>query len=217
MGLGTGIFLGCAIIALAILFLKTRETWKWKKIGLVAGALLVILPAFATLSLFLWQQWEDRPQRQTRLWDIALGDSEADVTFKKGKPTVFAGEKADPTRWNYVLNESGETVANVDAGGIVNEAYSIKFVNHRVRFVEKLFGNMPLIKNLGGVGGTSSVEEIVKVLGPPDNISRSPDEARRLYSFARYNVAFAFEKGVMDVEMVYNPALGPVRFDPEAK
>lgn len=216
MSVGTGIFLGAVVIALVALFLKTKDRWRWKRIGLVGGALLVGLPLLAIGWIYASESWERRPRPQQELWNVRLGDSEADVKFKKGKPSNAVGLD-DPTLWVYAMNDAGETLPEVKQDQVVSDVYNVRFKNHRVRYVQKVVGDLPDFPNLGGVTRFSSIDEIIAALGQPSTVSRSTDETERIYSFARYNVGFEFSRGSMSRVALFDPKTGPLRYSKEAK
>lgn len=88
MEVGTGIFLGCVVLGVTYLYVKTREVWNWKKIakrtliGVVGATVACVI--FAILAIAI-DEMPKRPSPVTEINGIALGEKTSDVFFKKGK------------------------------------------------------------------------------------------------------------------------------------
>lgn len=83
MSLGTSIFLSSVVLAIAAIFIATKDRWNWKKLTLwsVGAGCLIALVAYAYTSI------QQRPKKETSFGDIPLGATKADVKFLKGEPT----------------------------------------------------------------------------------------------------------------------------------
>jgi hypothetical protein len=84
MQLGTGIFLGCTILAVTILFIKTREKWNWRKIIMWALGASLSLAILSLTLLMLYGLWLKRLQTATSLGNITIGDKLSDIQFRMG-------------------------------------------------------------------------------------------------------------------------------------
>lgn len=94
MSLGAGIFLSVLVVCLLVLFLQTKDRWRWPKIvvwsvGLIVGLISVCVGGFWTYNTY--QNW---PVRQTEYHNIQLGASKEEVLYLLGQPT---GVYRDPT------------------------------------------------------------------------------------------------------------------------
>jgi hypothetical protein len=218
MSVGTGIFLGAVVVALVVLFINTSNRWNWKRISILGLGILIGLPVLAVCIIYGLQAWNSRPQTQDELWGVRLGDSEADVKFKKGTPTHLDSNGPPSTTWLYPYTEDGKLLPTLHNGDVAAVIYLVKFSpSHKVKFVICAQGDLPTFTHLSGITPTSSLEEIEAALGQPDYVSRLSDETERWYSFNRYHVAFAFKQEQMSEVAVFDPNEGPVRFAAEAK
>jgi hypothetical protein len=222
MSIGIGIFLSSLVIAALVLFLKTKDRWNWKRIILWSATVLVAISVVAGGLVYSYSIWEDRPQKQNEFWGINLGDTKQDVIFKKGIASNVVDDqvidqKSNPDLWTYALNSDGSIISKINEGSTASQLYFVGFRASRVRYVEVVFGDLPNMPNLGGIGSYSTLDDIEKILGQPTYVSRYPDETERYFSFAKYNVAFAFSQGKMKTEAVYDSETGPLKFTEGAK
>ena len=86
MSLGFSIFLSSVVLAMAGIFIATKDRWNWKKIILRSTTAII-------LSALVWYAYStihetirQRPKKETKFWDIPLGSTKADVRFLKGQP-----------------------------------------------------------------------------------------------------------------------------------
>jgi hypothetical protein len=86
MTIGSAVFFGSLIIAVAILYAATKDRWNWKK--LIKRAILIPVVAALIIGILVWIYIEiqDRPFKQTEFDGIKLGDSREEILFKKGNP-----------------------------------------------------------------------------------------------------------------------------------
>lgn len=199
MELGTGIFLSAVFLGTLALFIFTKDRWNWKKIFLWPLGVIVVLGVVGGSIAYLYQQYEDRPQKLTELWGVSLNDSAEDVKFKKGEPTRIL----ENDHWVYRPYET------------IEGDYVVYFKNNRVRSV-MYFGPMHNSPSLHGVGHYDSHQELDAKLGPPSYVSRSKDELRRAYSYEKFNVVVHFAAGNMSALGIYDPTLGPFKFKEES-
>ena len=89
MEIGTGIFLASIVAGLCFIFVKTRDSWPWKKIVLWACG----IPTVFLLCFFGWVYfsgvWQNRLKVVTAIEDISIGQSVSDILFKKGNLKVL--------------------------------------------------------------------------------------------------------------------------------
>ena len=94
MDTGTGLFCGLVILGVIYLYTQTKDRWNWKKIVFSMIGILLILLGIFWLSLWLPKQLTpnagvDKPKLITSSDGISLGDTLADVEFKKGKLKTY--------------------------------------------------------------------------------------------------------------------------------
>src|SRR5207253_4773538 len=87
MSLGLGIFLSSLFLGTIVLFIITRERWRWKRILLGFMGFLAI---FAT-TFYTYIVIQRMPQVQNAAWGISLNTSKSDVKFLKGEPNEKEG------------------------------------------------------------------------------------------------------------------------------
>jgi hypothetical protein len=107
------VFFGFAFLGLIYLYVKTRDTWNWKKIVLwIAGIFTAIVTAFA-ITIFADSFKSIVPETFSKITsydEITLGDKFNDVEFKKGTLKKI-GDK-DSSDDLYVAND--KTALHVD-------------------------------------------------------------------------------------------------------
>ena len=105
MSIGLGVFLGLALISLAIVFVATRERWPWKRIMLGVLVVLVGVPAAGLGALYLWNRMPKPNVPESELWGIRLGMPRKEVVFRKGPPqdsTSFVDSEGEVREvWGY--------------------------------------------------------------------------------------------------------------------
>lgn len=93
MSIGLGIFLGFLMLAVVVLFLKTRESPRWKKFfkWVIYGLIASIVCALGFIAyLYAKVKIDEMPKVQTSLGNVSLGDNLSDVGFKLGNVELLA-------------------------------------------------------------------------------------------------------------------------------
>jgi len=97
MSIGTGLFLGCALVALTLLFTQTKDRWRWKRIA-TWSAVVICFPFLVGLIWFgylaIQTYIRERPRPITKYADVSLGDSLDEVLYAKGYPTTVLVDDA---------------------------------------------------------------------------------------------------------------------------
>lgn len=208
MSLGDGIFLGALFLGLVLLYIATKDRWKWKAIFRRGAFVIVGAIAVIGLGAFAYFKYSNWPEAATGLGGVRIGASPADVKFSKGEPSKIRsitltdpdGKSHDEPLWiyegehtYYVIYFGKGSVTRILAGG------------------DRLY--LPSIK---GVSTYDSIESLISKLGEPSHVSRSKSDLERIYSFAKYNVAFTYSKGEMETVIVGVTQSWPSRFVEEA-
>jgi hypothetical protein len=193
MTIGTGIFLSALFIGFVALVIGTRDKWKWGRIFVRTAIALVLLAGIAGAGFYTYYQLEQRPTKALELAGIRLGDTEADVKFKKGKP---AASKED--RWLY------------DGSDYSNKFWIIVTFDYgkvsQVELSPHESGSVPFLQDIGKY---STVETVIEKFGEPSLTSNSADDASRILSFRKYNLAFEFQKNAVKRIMIFEGLLKP--------
>lgn len=107
MAVGTGIFLGLAILAVVLLYGQTKDRWRWGRIA-IWTAVAIATPVLIFAGWLGYEAFQDhqrtRPQLTTEYADISLGDSMAEVRYAKGVPTDVMEPDADNRLRGWLLN-----------------------------------------------------------------------------------------------------------------
>lgn len=184
MDLGTSIFLSSLTICLTILYLKTNQSWNWKKIikriGIGIGILIVLISIILAVALIVDNK-KSIIVPLTEFSDIKITDSKSDIKFIRGNPT---SKKED--QWEY------------------GESYSI---SHLVIYFED--NKITLIISKGyesmyGIFRGDSYKKVIEKFGEPSNQRTSGDETTRWYFFDKYNIVIGFEKNKVISRGIYD-------------
>lgn len=186
MSLGEGVFLSSLFLGVILLYIFTKDRWKWRKIVYRSVVAIISLTTVLGVGGYTYFWYLARPQRVDSLWDISIGASQADVTFAKGAPTTIEdGQTASP-RWIYKLADIAYIV-DLKNGG-VERIIAIGDSN-----------NLPWIDRISPY---TAPEVVLERLGTPSHVSRTKDELTRAYSFSKYNVAFGYKQGKIEAVAV---------------
>ena len=194
MDIGTGIFLGLVFLGLILLYLKTRQTWKWRR---VVGYPVLAFAIFGGISLAVYgtkSAFDGRVRPVTEFLGIKLTDTQADIKFKKGNPTDI-----EDVVWSYR-----------DEQGSSDTSFSFKEDNKlRIIFYT---GNCSYCNRIFDLGIGTTFDAVIDKLGQPESIDTSEDFLMRLASFEKFNLIFQFAEGKVIGYGMYNPAFGPIKF-----
>lgn len=187
MTVGDGIFGAALIIGLVVLYLGTKDRWRWKRT--VGWLMAAILSASLVISLWAgWEKWNDsRPKVATEMWGISLGAKQSDVLFAKGEPTTRVSDE----RWEYVAASGNSEYAVIVAfdGGQVTEVLSLG---------DRLYMPTP-----DGVSGYESIQQLLARYGEPQETGVSDDGLVRTYRFREHNLLVSFDRtGLVGVGVV---------------
>lgn len=194
MSVGLGIFLGCVFIGAVLLYLRTKQSWNWKKIVVYPVAFILV----AGLATWGWVVYSNRPKPQTTLWGVRLGETINDVRFKKGTP-----------RERDSGSYKGITWIRVTYGADNSTDVRIRFVEDRVQGVTLYSFSSNYIESIGGIYFGNGAERIVEKFGEPPTRMESDDALRRVYAFPRYHVFFGLNQNKVVAMGIYDPN-GPV-------
>ena len=160
MDTGTGLFCGLVILGIIYLYTQTKDRWNWKKIVFsIIGIFLLLLGIF-WLSLWLPKQLTttpavDKPKLITSYDGISLGDTLADVEFKKGKlktyEEVFKKKRVTNTDEIYLIDSTFAVWTDI-GGKVINS-------------IGKLCTTDILTTEINGISCDDSGEKIIARFG----------------------------------------------------
>ena len=206
MDTGTGLFCGLVILGVIYLYTQTKDRWNWKKIVFSMIGILLILLGIFWLSLWLPKQLTpnagvDKPKLITSSDGISLGDTLADVEFKKGKLKTyqdFFKEKRDNYQDElYIIDRTFGV--HTDIGG--------KFITVIVRACD----SGGFTESINGISCDDSGEKIIERFGKdvvvkcavnPD-LNKSP---RRMYDVSKYGVRYQLQQNKVDSFKIFPSA-----------
>jgi hypothetical protein len=216
MSVGTGIFLGLAILATVLLYTQTKDRWRWRSIAkwtalTIATPLVIGSLWFGYTNLENYR--ESRPKRITTYADISLGDTKAEVRYAKGVPTdvlvddppgkfPFPGVRTnislsdipsgkqitDYKYWDYDSAESGR----IDVDFSPESQRVTRVFCYASTLVVRAAPSCPVLL---GISDGVTEEEVLRRLGAPSKseISEGFGTTKTLY-YSQWNVAFYLEK-----------------------
>jgi hypothetical protein len=163
---------------------------------------VALLPVVGVVGWIAYEQYQtSQPVAQSELWGLRIGMSRDDVLFRKGEPAKDSEELGDA--WAYTEGDCW---------------YIVRFKNDSARAIEifPVVGKEYALPDLQGISSHSLPEDIEKKFGPPDAVSVSKDQTRRLFSYTTFGVHFQLVKGHVESVGVFDPKHGPMRFAEEA-
>lgn len=189
MSLATSILLSSIILALAILFVGTKDKWNWSTISKRTGLSFLSLVIIGSLVGFGIYFFSKRPKIMKEYWGLTFNDTLEDVMFKKGKYREISDSESGSKNYTYV---------NEKAGYLILISSSPK----KVIRVMCGAGACPPIQGIN-MGSTSA--ELIEKFGKPSEIKNLDESGlTRRYYFKRYNVQFDLEKDAVDGMSIYN-------------
>ena len=184
------VFFGFVFLGLIYLYVKTRDTWNWKKIALWFGGILIALVLAMVVAIFADSFKKIVPTISTTIstYDgITLGDKLSDVEFKKGKLKKIQDRKPDEDDFYYADSVSGVYVNNTTklVTGIIVDCS--KYVSSK----------------FNGIGCGDSSESIqVKFKGEFSELCQPEDtkvrgDPLRVYDVPKYGVRYVLQKNAV--------------------
>ena len=198
MKLGLSIFLSTVLICSICLYYLSRDRWNWQKIFIWFGLLIAVVMIFLIgngiyktyiekkTSVIKSKSNEEvriellkyfKPQKQTKLYDIELGESQANIKFNKGLPSSVYGK---PEVWNYT--GEGQPI--------------LLFVNKKI---------VAIISNWYFEPSFNKTEEIIMKWGEPQMKIIYDNGLRKLFLYSNYNMLYTFMKNKVIYEGIYLP------------
>lgn len=209
MDTGTGLFSGLVILGIIYLYTQTKDRWNWKKIVFSIIGICLLLLGFFLASLWWPKQLTpiaetDKPKLITSYDGISLGDTLADVEFKKGKVKTYAEIFPKDKR----ISDSNELY-------LVNKTFGFytDIKGNTVTGIIKTCGDATnLTTNINGIYCSDSGETIierfkkdvvVKCKVNPDK-SESPT---RSYDVSKYGIEYLLSKNSVEAFKVFPPSI----------
>ncbi|KRB14564.1 hypothetical protein [Rhizobacter sp. Root16D2] len=202
MTLGTGLFLSALVLAVVILYVATKDRWKWRKLVKWGVGVPLALLIVSALGTWAYVMFNDRPKVQTSFWDIPLTATRSDVKFLKGEDQNKSASK-DPDVWIYHVSEN-------------KAVYMVRFNGDKIRFIQFFSVDGAIGEPwLQGLSKGSTMEAVIETLGQPSYTAASQDGLERLLSYEKYQTFFRVERGRVVTYGVYDPKHGPMDYPTE--
>ena len=194
MDTGTGLFCGLVILGIIYLYTQTKDRWNWKKIVFsIIGILLLLIGIF--LASLWWPKQltpiaeTDKPKLITSYDGISLGDTLADVEFKKGKVKTYE-ELAREKR----ISDSDELYLIDKTFGFYTDIKG-NTVTGIVKTCSDATNNLITGININGIycgdSGETIIERFGKDVAVKCEVNPDPKESpRRSYDVSKYGVKY---------------------------
>jgi hypothetical protein len=184
---GTGIFLSSLFLGFIGLYIKTKDQWKWKRIGAWIAGTVVFVSSVSALILYSGNIRNEvvlllPAHAETGLWGVELGISEDDLFFLKGSPKSTSDGHKD-TLWTKWHNYEGGYRVATNAEGTVG----------LVIFKEARWAD----DGIQGIRIGDSLEVLIDKFGEPSTITKNKggDASKwRRYDYPNFGISFVLAK-----------------------
>lgn len=190
--LGTGIFLSAVILSVVALYALTRDRISWLKALRRTLLVLIVLGSVGGGAYYAWDEYQSRPRQLEGLWGIRIGDSEADVVFRKGAPKVTCVNPADP-EWKAAWYEKG------DYDPVIRISYQAAKVFKLLAYHDLWDVDLPSGMEL--YQGASS-EAVIEHWGKPDSVEMRNENKSRVLSWPRFGIQLGFTENKLNYIVV---------------
>ena len=184
MTVGEGILWSTVLVLsfTSIVLLTKHKRWRtfWK-----AVALFLILGSVVGVVIWLYLQYQDRPQVMASLNGINLGMSEVEITLAKGEPDQIS--ELDPL-------DDGFRKFLLYKGSLNDYTYAILRGPEGAMSVTAICDKGGYGKVLG-FGDYTSEKRLVEKLGAPASTSINKEGTEKLLTYPQWNAAFEIAKG----------------------
>lgn len=207
MSIGDGIFLSAILFSIVGLYAATKDRWNWKLIAKWGFTLPVSVLAIFALGIWIYSTYEERPTSQKSFEGLKLSSTPADVRFLKGEPMA---KHSTEDRWVYDAHSGSSQPEDA--------VVLVQFRDGKVRYITYWANERQIVNPyLLGFSIGSEYDAVIKKLGQPNHISTSADGLNRLLSFDKYRTVFEFEQGKVRTYGIFDPSMGPMKFNKEAE
>lgn len=201
MSIGTGIFLSCIFLGLIYLFVKTKNTWNWKKITIIS----ISTPIILIICFFSWISISDyleaRPRIITKLENVSLNERISAARFKIPDLNPVAKiEGDDPEVDNYFNGKiwiSSKKNIIISVSRTCNENYDYFSVNA----IQCGQSGDDIMQSFGA----SNVEILCRVPDKDEEISKKYSHQVRVYDVKRYGVRYHLLLNKVHAFTIFNP------------
>ena len=182
---------------MVLLFISTKDRWKWKKILFFFIGIPLVLCVLIGGGYWAYITIANRPHLEHTFWDIPISASKSDVKFLKGEPPSIAGDQ-----WTYHAGD---------------DYYGIRFRENKIESItfyscEELRDSR-IYPYIQGILYGQNYEEVIQTFGSPSDVSTSKDDLTRVLSFKKYGVFCQLTKNKVVAYGIYNPRFGPIKVE----
>lgn len=185
------------LVVIGLYIATTHDRWRWKRTLLWSGGTVLVLVAVGLGVVIAIEEWNSsQPRKMSEFWGLRLGATRESTIAMKGEPEHRLEEGAI---WVYA-REGGH--------------YHVGFQNEGIRYVLFDFPRHP--SQTGPTDRDRTAEALFARFGEPSFISIAKGRRSRLLNFARFNMVFRLANDQIATVGIYDPALGPIRYEEEA-
>jgi hypothetical protein len=186
------------LVVIGLYIATTHDRWRWKRTLFWSGGTVLVFLAVGLGVLIAIEEWNSsKPQKVSEFWGLRLGATRESTIAMKGEPEH---RLEDGAIWIYA-REGGH--------------YHVGFQNEGIRYVLFDFPRRP--SQPGPTDADRSAEALFARFGEPSFISIAKRQRSRLLNFARFNMVFRLVNDQIATVGIYDPALGPIRYEEEAE
>lgn len=210
MAIGTGIFLGLAILAIVLLYTQTKDRWRWGRIAKWTAAVIatpIVIGAGWLAYDALQDHLRSRPERATAYADIALGDSMEEVRYSKGVPDDVMKEDDslpnNPRGWLTVVSVP-HLPKGQDITDYLHWSYDDQFAGRidaefspdskTVVRVSCYSGENQTCAGLVGVSSGTTEAVLLDRLGEPSSADIEPESGVKTLRYAQFNATYRLKE-----------------------
>lgn len=189
-----------ALLAVVLLYLGTKDRWRWKLILLRGFVIALIASAIggAISGFFEWKRSKDsEPRPIGALRGVQLGASPADVRFQKGEPKTVEGAE-----WYFESD---------------GEGLMVNFQSDRVSSILLVPGDYHYSSEVQNIQKGTFVSVVLDKLGQPDSIIENADGLMRTFCYPRLNTFLVCEEGKVSAVGIFDPSTGKPAFFAKGK
>lgn len=205
----TLVFLGLMLHALVQLYAATKDRWRWKRIAFGAVTIPLSLCGLVIGALWFYQPRPEPPHAESQFWDLRLGMSDSDVTFRKGNPSDRMEPSGKEAEESSAKEPKLTWIYEPPAEKTYEPHYLVTLRSNKVTSImaHRLSGSSISGPSIQGIFFSSTQEAIEERFGQPDHTHVSKDKLRRTLTYERFNVVFMLEKNAVDGIGIYDPAV----------
>jgi len=214
MSLGAGIFLSVLIVCLLVLYLATRDRWRWGRILLWSIGSLVGLILLVGGGISGYWTYQNRPVVQTEYLNVPLGVTKEEVLYRLGAPTGVYREATEEEEKSFPDELKGSVIlANQDGKYPPGKSakdydywewqrfdapFTVAFRDNLVVRINCYAPEGKYCPPMLGIGTGYTEQQVLDKLGEPTKSKLSPPTSKD-FEYPDLNVSIGFTKQKVNV------------------